>query len=65
MSESEEGPNELAMAIEKNRRKWLSKIQQGGGGGGCGCRLPSETSHLVFRDLTDSLNRPLHSLVAK
>ena len=61
----EEEPNELAMAIEKQRRKWLSRIQQGGGGGGCGCKSSLETPRVVLRDLTDGHNRLLHTLVGK
>ena len=58
MSESpEEEPNELAIILEKQRRKWLSKIQQGGGGGcGSGCSKESyfykkqfvELSHFLY-----------------
>ena len=39
-NEDEYETNELAERIEKLRRKWLSRIQQGGGsGGGCGCQF--------------------------
>ena len=64
-SPPEEEPNELAVAIEKQRRKWLSRIQQGGGGGGCGCKASLETPRAALRDLTDGHNRLLHALVGK
>ena len=47
--EEEYEVNELAQMIEKQRRKWLSKIQQGGGGGGgggCGCKNKNKTNYL-------------------
>ena len=44
---NEEEPNELALVLEKMRRKWLSRIQQGGGGGGgCGCSTTFTPSSL-------------------
>ena len=55
MTESpEEEPNELALVMERKRRKWLSRIQQGGGGsGGCGCGLLEKGSRDTLRDWTN------------
>ena len=56
-NEDEYETNELAERIEKLRRKWLSRIQQGGGGEGCGCQYNNKTNKFRTKSFTDSFTQ--------